>query len=117
MNYIKHIIIFLYIFNNRKLNETSIILQFIFLFFQTIFSYEINVLKTDFQDYNTTLSDNTLSLMNDYSKDIISFEVKENSITLKFNSDMKDELVQVFDLIDDEVIKCINENEIKVNLS
>ena len=85
------------------------------LFAKSIFGYEINIIKPEYQSGNITLSDNITDIIDEMVKDISSYSIHQNDIIINVNSTINEKLIDLIDIIDDEAIKYMGNNKIKVN--
>ena len=85
------------------------------LFAKSIFGYEINIIKPEYQSGNITLSDNITDIIDETVKDISSYSIHQNDIIINIDSKINENVLDLIDIIDDDAIKYMGNNEIKVN--
>ena len=85
------------------------------LFAKSIFGYEINIIKPEYQSGNITLSDNITDIIDEMVKDISSYSIHQNDLIINVDSTINENVIDLIDFIDDDTIKYVGNNEIKVN--
>ena len=90
-----------------------------FLFLQSVFTFEINILKPNYRLLDTNISNDISDIIYNATKEITDYtiDITTNDVIYNFGSEIHKELVKLFNLIDDNAIKCIDDHKIKVNYS
>ena len=85
------------------------------LFAKSIYGYEINIVKPEYQSNDVTLSDNIFDIIDKTVENISSYSINQNEVIFNVDSRINRKVIDLIDVIDDEAMKYIGNNEIKVN--
>ena len=88
----------------------------IVLIINSVFAYNVNILKSDIDLSNTNLSNKTSDKILETISNISNYKVNGNEIIINFEKNINKEVKELIELIDDNAITTVNSKELKVNL-